>query len=90
MIKIIITTHDDSHTDVSAEMPEGKEPAQLIKGVYAHVRTISQILHTHPAKVLLAVTALTQMIEEHPDAMNIESVTINIPEQFIKNEGETK
>ena len=90
MIKIIITTHDGGYTDVSAEMPEGKEPAELIKGVYAHVRTISRILHTHPAKVLLAVTALAQMIGKHPDAMYMESVTIDIPEQFIKNEGETK
>lgn len=90
MIKITITTHDDGQTDVSAELSGRKEPAELIKGVYAHVRTISRILHTHPAKVLFAVATLAQMIEKHPDAVNIESVDIDIPEQFIKNEGETK
>ena len=71
--------YNDDGIEVSASIDGKLKPSRLIKGLIAHISTVSQMLKTDERKIMFFTNLLLTNLKNNPDAMRKESVEIIIP-----------
>ena len=78
MTKFLIET-DGSKVQVDAKAPNNVNPAELMRGLHAHLKTVEQYLHIDAKTLILALAKMVVDAENNPDLVKQDTVVVLTP-----------